>query len=320
MDSSDDDNIFKKRTQYCLNCGRKGHIGKKCNDPLTSYGIICFHLEDEFLMYQKILESKYNRYPNAIVNNINMFWFNNKNKTTKDEVKDIVECLKHKIKFLIISRKNSLGFIEFMRGRYEVDNPDSVVHLIEQMTEGEKSMLLTQSFDDVWVTLWKNNSRNKIYEKEYHTSLQKYMEVDKDLIKNTKPKYNIPEWGFPKGRRNYYERDLECAQREFNEETGLENKEVVILDRIYPLAEIFTGTNMVKYKHVYFLGTMHHLKPLKADNSEVQKQEVGDIGWFNYDDTMQRIRPYHTERKKLIEDFLYFLAFNIRYYKEHFLI
>lgn len=319
MDSSDEDNLFRKKNLYCLNCGRKGHIGKKCKDPPTSYGIICFNLCDDFAVYQKILESKYNRFPNAVVNNINMFWFNNKNKGTKDSVESIVETLKTKIKFILIRRKNSLGFIEFMRGRYDTDDPDTVVHLIEQMTNEEREMLIENSFDEIWVTLWKNTSRNKIYEKEYILSLEKFNKLDKELIRQTLPKYEIPEWGFPKGRRNYYEKDVECARREFSEETGLTDGDVTILDRIYPISEIFTGTNDVKYKHVYFLGTTQTRTPLNAQNSEIQRQEVGDIGWFTYNEIMQRIRPYHIERKKLIEDFIYFLAFNIRYYREHIL-
>ena len=28
------------------------------------------------------------------------------------------------------------------------------------------------------------------------------------------------EWGFPKGRRNFQEKDYDCAIREFTEETG----------------------------------------------------------------------------------------------------
>lgn len=319
MDSSDEDNIYKKRNQFCLNCGRKGHIGKKCKDPLTSYGIMCFHLPDELYVYQKILESKYNRYPNATVNNINLFWFNNKNDATKPDVESLVNLLKSKIKLLLIRRKNSLGFIEFMRGRYDVNDTHSVTHLIHQMTAEEREMLLKQDFDDVWVNLWKNNSRNKIYEREYQISFEKFKELDKTIIKETFPKYDIPEWGFPKGRRNYFEKDLECARREFNEETGLDDRDIIVLDRIYPLTEVFTGTNMIKYKHVYFLGTVDSLKPLSAENNDLQQQEVGDISWFSYDEAMNHIRPYHSERKKLVDDFIYFLAFNIRYYKKHFI-
>ena len=40
------------------------------------------------------------------------------------------------------------------------------------------------------------------------------------LINNSKTNWITPEWGFPKGRRNYMETDNSCAIREFNEETG----------------------------------------------------------------------------------------------------
>ena len=32
---------------------------------------------------------------------------------------------------------------------------------------------------------------------------------------------------------------------------------------------------------------------------------------------MDRIRPYHIERKQIVEDLIYFLAFNIKYYQEN---
>ena len=25
---------------YCNNCGRKGHISRNCNEPITSYGVL----------------------------------------------------------------------------------------------------------------------------------------------------------------------------------------------------------------------------------------------------------------------------------------
>ena len=56
---------------------------------------------------------------------------------------------------------------------------------------------------------------------------------------------------------------------------------------------------------------------LKINENENQIQEIGDIGWFNYDEIMDRIRPYHIERKQIVEDLIYFLAFNIKYYQEN---
>ena len=40
------------------------------------------------------------------------------------------------------------------------------------------------------------------------------------LIQQSTTNWTEPEWGFPKGRRNYQESDLHCALREFSEETG----------------------------------------------------------------------------------------------------
>ena len=39
------------------------------------------------------------------------------------------------------------------------------------------------------------------------------------LIQNSKYNFVNPEWGFPKGRKNIKESNIECALREFNEET-----------------------------------------------------------------------------------------------------
>ena len=41
---------------------------------------------------------------------------------------------KNSIKFLMIRRKNTLGYIEFIRGRYNIDNIDGIIFLFRQMT------------------------------------------------------------------------------------------------------------------------------------------------------------------------------------------
>ena len=40
------------------------------------------------------------------------------------------------------------------------------------------------------------------------------------LINESTTAWDVPEWGIPKGRRNYQEKDLQCGLREFEEETG----------------------------------------------------------------------------------------------------
>ena len=75
----------------------------------------------------------------------------------------------------------------------------------------------------------------------------------KNIVDNSKTKWSLPEWGFPKGRRNYLEDDLTCAKREFEEETGFDSKDINIIENILPFEEIFTGSNFKTYKNRYYL-------------------------------------------------------------------
>ena len=55
-------NHKKNREIICLNCGRKGHIYKKCHLPIVSYGIICVKINNldlsNLLNISKLIENK----------------------------------------------------------------------------------------------------------------------------------------------------------------------------------------------------------------------------------------------------------------------
>ena len=107
-----------------------------------------------------------------------------------------------------------------------------------------------------------------------------------------------PEWGFPKGRRNYQENDYSCAIREFTEETGYKLDKFAVLQNVMPFEEIFTGSNYKSYKHRYFVGYFDCDKSVArkvTDNYEVSK-----IEWKTYDDCMRSIRHYNLEKKRMI--------------------
>ena len=55
------------------------------------------------------------------------------------------------------------------------------------------------------------------------------------VLNNSDNRYSDTEWGFPKGRRNNNEKDIECANREFYEETNYKNNEYQILIKQYLL-------------------------------------------------------------------------------------
>ena len=50
-------------------------------------------------------------------------------------------------------------------------------------------------------------------------------------------------------------------------------------------------------------------KPARIDESKPhQAGEIGDIGWFTYDEVISLLRPYHLERRKLFNELFLFLV------------
>jgi 8-oxo-dGTP pyrophosphatase MutT (NUDIX family) len=314
-DVSKEQNIYKKKRKkhYCSNCGKYGHIFKKCKEPITSIGIICVKFESD--NESSIIDY----FQNTIIENtknINILNINNKNYNNFK----FINSFKSKLKFLFIRRKHTLSYIEFIRGRYDIAEVAHLISLFELMTPYEIEKIKKYDFKELWCRLWKKTSCCKIYEKEYELSKRKFKKlkslpstsnyINLDfLTSHITPKFETPEWGFPKGRRNYHEKNMDCAMREFYEETSYSDKDYYLVDNITPINEIFNGTNGVLYKHVYYLAIDHSGKDayIKKDNLH-QVDEIGDISWLTYDEAVKKIRPYHSEKKKLLNEIYLFLV------------
>ena len=119
-----------------------------------------------------------------------------------------------------------------------------------------------------------------------------------EIIGKSNTNWEEPEWGFPKGRRNHMENDLNCAIREFEEETGILRDNIDIVKNLLPIEEIFTGSNLKSYKHKYYLA---NIKNNLIDTCNYQKTEVSKMNWFSLEDCKKTIRPYNFERIELIE-------------------
>ena len=116
----------------------------------------------------------------------------------------------------------------------------------------------------------------------------------------SKTKWKETEWEFPKGRRNQKEKDLDCALREFEEETGIIKNKLLIIENILPFEEIFIGSNHKSYKHKYFLAYINDLN-LEIDTlNNFQRTEVSKLEWKTIDKCLESIRPYNLEKKEVI--------------------
>ena len=124
-------------------------------------------------------------------------------------------------------------------------------------------------------------------------------DLTNEIIKNSKTTWTEPEWGFPKGRRNNGEKDLDCGLREFQEETGYDLSDIQLIENINPYEELFIGSNLKSYKQKYYLAYTNNNKDIL---DKYQKSEVSKIGWFNINDCKEIIRSYNSEKINLINN------------------
>jgi len=229
------------------------------------------------------------------------------------------------IEYLMIRRRDTLGFIDFMRGKYSVYDKSYIVNMIVQMTVDEKQRILTQPFGNIWRDLWGGEpaNLNVQYRNEEQISRDKFNTLRSGVLlkhdfytletlvqttmqdlnnNNNTSIWEYAEWGFPKGRRNYQEKDYDCAVREFCEETGYTRSAngLIPIQNIMPFEEIFMGSNYKSYKHKYYLTYMPYEESIRE--CAVQSSEVSCAEWKTYEDCMASIRHYNVEKKRVLEN------------------
>jgi 8-oxo-dGTP pyrophosphatase MutT (NUDIX family) len=207
--------------------------------------------------------------------------------------------------FLLIQRKDSIGFSDFMRGKYvtkEVLNKWKLKCLLEEMTNDELERVKMQRFEQLWYELWMDRD-SSIFRNE---KLKAQALFEDKYIKNIVAssgvtRYNETEWGFPKGRKNLMESDISCAKREFQEETGLKNTDYKIISETATITETFTASDGVTYIHIYYIAIINDDVILSnIQKTDIFDQEVKDIRFFSYKQAYKKLRDYDTQKRMVL--------------------
>ena len=254
-------NMNNNNMNVCNNCGKLGHQFNQCKLPIISYGVILF---------KKDYDNTY--------------------------------------KFLMIRRKDSFGFIDFIRGKYTLYNINQIQNIINEMSNDEKKRILNDNFEKLWKGMW-SDTPSSHYKNEESASFKKFENLKNgivvndtiininDIINSSDSNWKETEWEFPKGRKNYQEKDVDCALREFEEETGYSKTDICIVENVMPFEEIFIGSNHKSYKHKYYFA---YMEKVIDELENYQKSEVSKVQWKSLPECLDSIRPYNLEKKRII--------------------
>lgn len=204
----------------------------------------------------------------------------------------------HDLQLLIIRRKHTMGFMDLVRGRFYNKKMDDIVCIyLSEMTHEERLKVMTFTFDELWEDIWANH-KSKSYRDEYAKAKRKYAKLSlKHLLDDVPCTYVLPEYGFPKGRKNTREDCIGCAKREFEEETGVKPAHYTVLRTSPTFEEKFTATNGVVYRHIYYLARIDDDAPTPTVNSHIkQAEEVASVEWRTPSECLQMFRPYDTSK------------------------
>jgi 8-oxo-dGTP pyrophosphatase MutT (NUDIX family) len=245
---------------YCKNCGKKGHISRNCNEPITSYGVL-------------------------LLTNIETI-----------------------PKIVMIQRKDSLCYIEIIRGKYDIYNTEKLKLLLDRISKDELNNIKNLDFDTLWKRLWLiDDIKETKYMKEYNNSKKLYelfksdIEIN-DYLKNKTSEYEMTEWEFPKGKKNINEEKYECAKRELEEETNIKSIDYEIIQNIKPIIENFICKNIENIR-------------INIDNIN-QKNEIQNVNIVTKDKAIKLLRKYNITKYEILN-----YVFNfIKKYKNDFVL
>jgi 8-oxo-dGTP pyrophosphatase MutT (NUDIX family) len=279
-----------KSEQVCSNCGESGHTFRYCIEPVSSYGVLVFRWISRNEMWPQ------------------------EDEFCKDTVNPTgTTSLIPQI--LMIQRKDSLGFMDIMRGKYKVNDPDYIRKQLRGMTQDERKKLETMEFEDIWHQLWGSDAESsQRYAHDRIISKQKLAELRAgirlpsgdtytllDLLRQEPALYKTPEWGFPKGRRDPHETDIKCAFRELEEETSILESELLKVTNICPFIEQFYGSNNIHYRHTYYIAQYIGSRNISFDalNPEMAR-EIGNLAWKSLDEAIVLLRPENVEKRGIL--------------------
>jgi 8-oxo-dGTP pyrophosphatase MutT (NUDIX family) len=203
----------------------------------------------------------------------------------------------HTPEYLMICRKHTLGYMDFIRGKMPLTHKKYLLQMFNQMTISEKESLrvLAQT-----PHVCRKEKIAEIMRGVSIKSGETYNTISLVEESNQYGYWDEPEWGFPKGKRNSHESIYACALREFNEETGFPVDQFHSISTKCNVEETFMGSNLKTYCHRYMVMFIPYEQSTTLNMQGFQTSEVSNMRWMSYEKCMETIRGYNMEKKQML--------------------
>jgi 8-oxo-dGTP pyrophosphatase MutT (NUDIX family) len=228
------------------------------------------------------------------------------------------------IEIVLIKKRYSYHYLSFIMGHYKKNDYQHIKYLLDHMSFSEKMDIMGMQFNHMWYRIWLNNperyynitdvykydksisdaekmsfgdrSSNVYMYKMYFQKKNKFeqnfrdardVQILRSLIHQSLSAEII--WEIPKGRKNpgeslYIETNLDCAMREFYEETSIDDTKYKICYNIEPIVNSFVDEKII-YKTIYYIAELRdqseNLIPHINYKSFHQISEIEQIKWVS---------------------------------------
>lgn len=192
-----------------------------------------------------------------------------------------IACCRKNItkEILLVQRRVTYAFQDLIFGRYKLKSISKIKYLIKNMTADEQSELITKQFDHLWWRAAHFLPTDNI--NLFNSKFEKFTNMDNkynlvSLIKESSCVQSL--WEIPKGKhKSDKETDLNCAIREFEEETSVRKNMYRLI--FNPVNYCYQENNTTYSINYYAAIALSNFVPRL--HAERQLCEVVDVRWMS---------------------------------------
>jgi ADP-ribose pyrophosphatase YjhB (NUDIX family) len=194
---------------------------------------------------------------------------------------------------MVYQRRDSYEYIDLIKGAYKTKS--EFKELISHLCQEERKRIIEYSFEQLWDDLWISPAKRGRVE-EYESAKEKFELYKSHLTSiSSSPKMAIElPWSFPKGRKSKKEDDMECALREFTEETNIPISSIEML-KIKPYVEIYRGSDNKLYRTEYFIAVaatdFNIDSKIESDLRSTASNEASKVRWMTLGEACLKLEP-----------------------------